>query len=147
MLLFAFGFLSLLNKEHIFYVYILVALINLSRPILFALNVKKDGVRIKRQERFTAKKINQYEIILLIYAFLSMVVNLENIIVFIIAFLIMLAYVVIYRENINNYKINFVLITVLIILNYFGIRGIISASVFSLVFMFIFKDNNLLSAN
>ncbi|NLW52681.1 MAG: hypothetical protein GXY87_04895, partial [Tissierellia bacterium] len=110
--------------------YILVALINLSRPILFALNVKKDGVRIKRQERFTAKKINQYEIILLIYAFLSMVVNLENIIVFIIAFLIMLAYVVIYRENINNYKINFVLITVLIILNYFGIRGIISASVF-----------------
>lgn len=119
-----------------------VILLNFSRYIVLLLYTKKKGVKfidIDKEFDGGSVKLNAFEITILIIGFLFLTINISTRIQVLISIALITLYFIMYHKRINNFKFIFILIQTLIILKYYGISGILSYSIYGLIFMLLFR--------
>lgn len=144
-LLYMLGGIDIFKKNIAIFIIIAVILLNFSRYIVLLLYTKKKGVKfIDTDVKFDDEsvKLNAFEITILIIGFLFLTINLSTRIQVLISIAIITIYFIMYHKKINNFKFIFILIQTLIVLKYFGISGILNYSIYSLIFMLLFRKNN-----
>ena len=136
------GGIDLLTKDYGLIIMILLILINLLRFVIFYLYLKRNEVKFNESYKETdhkSEKLNIQETLVLVLSFITLVINLSTKIQLLISLSFITTYFIIFNNKINNFKINYILSIVLIVLSYFDISGIVNYSIFGLIFMLLFR--------
>ncbi|MDO4605612.1 MAG: hypothetical protein Q4B23_06515 [Helcococcus sp.] len=136
------GGIDLLTKDYGLIIMVLLILINLLRFVIFYLYLKRNEVKFNESYKETdhkSEKLNIQETLVLVLSFITLVINLSTKIQLLISLSFITTYFIIFNNKINNFKINYILSIVLIVLSYFDISGIVNYSIFGLIFMLLFR--------
>lgn len=139
--IFIFGGFSIFDFTLFPYITVLVVCLNFFRFIYLSImvtksSINKSGPDLSLQVEATVHKEN---LIITIYAFLLLVIRGKSIILFLINFLVVISYFYINKKKINELYITFLCVIVLIILNFFGISGLLNYSFFGIIMMITFR--------
>lgn len=136
------GGIDLLTKDYGLIIMVLLILINLLRFVIFYLYLKRNEVKFNesyKETNYKSEKLNIQETLVLVLSFIALVINLSTKIQLLISLSFITTYFIIFNNKINNFKINYILNIVLIVLSYFDISGIVNYFIFGLIFMLLFR--------